>query len=309
MRARLGLRRNRYSISPGLYALGSPSAQSPVVVTANYKLTVDSLRYALAGLDLWVLVADTRGVNVWCAAGKGTFSSREVVQMVTESGLPSLISHRRLILPQLAAPGVCAAEVRTGSGFTVHFGPVRVLDLPRYLALDCRADEAMRTVRFDLSERAALIPVELTNLAKPLALVLFILLILSLIGPSAPSLAQVVPRITLGLLATLIGIVTGSLLFPLLLPWLPCRQFWANGLLLGLASTPLILTRPAAAVPLLAATSWSVAVASYQAMTFTGSTPFTSPTGVALEMRRGLPVQLLLTTLAVICWLLAPFTS
>ena len=68
-RVRWGIGRMRYMISPGLYRVGEPDRQSPVLVTANYKLTIDAVRCELAGLNMWLLVLDTKGVNVWCAAG------------------------------------------------------------------------------------------------------------------------------------------------------------------------------------------------------------------------------------------------
>ena len=73
--ARLGLNRSTYLITPGLYCTGQPTPASPVVVTANYKLSFDALRKELSGESVWILVLDTRGINIWCAAGKGTFSN------------------------------------------------------------------------------------------------------------------------------------------------------------------------------------------------------------------------------------------
>ncbi|HQL32652.1 MAG TPA: hypothetical protein PK969_05305, partial [Treponemataceae bacterium] len=67
---RLGIGRNKASVTPGLYFIGSPGAASPVLVSANYRLSFDALRKELSGIDAWILVVDTRGVNVWCAAGK-----------------------------------------------------------------------------------------------------------------------------------------------------------------------------------------------------------------------------------------------
>ena len=64
--------------------VGAPDADSPVLVTANYKMTVDLLRRELAGLNAWLLVLDTRGINVWCAAGKGTFGTGEVIRRERE---------------------------------------------------------------------------------------------------------------------------------------------------------------------------------------------------------------------------------
>ncbi len=114
-----------YKVDPGLYALGEPNADSPVLVSANYKLSFDALRSALPGRNFWILVVDTDGVNVWCAAGKGTFSTEELVSRIESSGLTRLVSHRLLIVPQLAAPGVAAHRVRELSGFKIKYGPIR----------------------------------------------------------------------------------------------------------------------------------------------------------------------------------------
>src|SRR5512140_119839 len=112
-KVRWGIGRSRYRVAPGLYALGSPDGHSPVLVTANYKLTFDVVRRDAAGLDAWILVLDTLGVNVWCAAGEGTFGTGEVIRRVTDARLSEVVGHRRLILPQLGAPGAPAHEVRS----------------------------------------------------------------------------------------------------------------------------------------------------------------------------------------------------
>ena len=290
--------------------MGSPGPDSPVLVTANYKLSFDSLRFSVSGIDAWLLVADTRGINVWCAAGKGTFSAGEVSDLVRRSRLAEVVSHRRLILPQLAAPGVTAREVTRGCGFSVRFGPVRALDLPAWLERDGQGDEAMREVTFTLAERAVLIPVELYLLARPLVGLVVLALVLSGIGPGVFSPAAAVQRGALLLGATALGILAGAVLVPLLLPWLPARQFWLKGVYTGLAVAA--LARPLVAAGLsgveqVALALWAVAVSSYLAMNFTGSTPFTSLSGVEREMRRGLPVQLLAVGAAAVLWVVAPF--
>ena len=308
--ARLGVIRRRYRVAPGLYAVGSPGPDSPVLVTANYKLSFDSLRFSVSGIDAWLLVADTRGINVWCAAGKGTFSAGEVSDLVRRSRLAEVVSHRRLVLPQLAAPGVTAREVTRDCGFSVRFGPVRATDLPAWLERDGQGDEAMREVTFTLAERAVLIPVELYLLARPLLGLVVLALCLSGLGPGVFSPAAAVQRGVLLLGATGLGILAGAVLVPLLLPWLPARQFWLKGVYTGLAVAA--LARPLVAAGLsgveqVALALWAVAVSSYLAMNFTGSTPFTSLSGVEREMRRGLPVQLLAVGAAAVLWVVAPF--
>ena len=172
---RWGMGRDRYAISPGLYAVGQPDRKSPVLVSANYKLSFDALRKELRKIDAWILVIDTKGINVWCAAGKGTFSTDEIVRRVREVGLDQLVSHRQLIVPQLAAPGVAAHSVSKQIGFKVVYGPVRANDLPAFLHAGQQATQEMRRVTFSTRERLILTPVELVMMNKVSGLVLLAL--------------------------------------------------------------------------------------------------------------------------------------
>lgn len=308
--ARIGTIRRNYKVAPGCYAVGSPGSQSPVLVTANYKLSFDALRHQLGGIDAWLLVVDTRGINVWCAAGKGSFSTEEVIQSVRRYRVGQLVSHRQLILPQLAATGVAAPAVRKGCGFTALFGPVRSADLPAFLNQGKQCDEAMRAVTFTLAERAVLIPVELFLLVKPLMILFFLVFLLSGIGPSIFSLEAALNRGVILLAGTIFGILGGAVLTPLLLPWLPGRQFWLKGLVVGLPVALcgwLLFASRLVPVEQIALVLWVVTISSYLAMNFTGSTPFTSPSGVEYEMRRGLPVQMAATCLTLALWLAGPF--
>ena len=160
--ARWGWNRNGHRVEPGLYRLGSPTAGSPVFASANYTLSFDALRSALAGIDAWILVLDTHGINVWCAAGKGTFGTDELVRRIEVADLASVVSHRRIIVPQLGAPGVSAQDVARLSEFAVEYGPVRAHDLPEYLKTHT-ATPAMRRVEFPLTDRVVLAPVELVQ--------------------------------------------------------------------------------------------------------------------------------------------------
>ena len=306
-RARLGLDRNNYTVNPGLYAVGQPGPEAPVVVTANYKLTFDTVRFALAGRDLWLLVADTRGINVWCAGGKGTFSAAGISEQVLKTGLERVVSHRRLILPQLGANGVRARDLRKACGFEAVFGPVRAEDLPRYL--DHGIDEAMREVTFSLRERAAVIPVELVLGWKPLLGAFAVAALLSLMGHGF-SLAAIWSRWMVAAGGTLLGLFCGSVLFPLLLPRLP-RVFSLGGAGLGLAGAlTLPLFFPLAAWQTLAGAGlWTVALSSWLSLNFTGSTPYTSPSGVEKEMRRAIPVLAACTLLAAILFVAGNFSG
>lgn len=161
IKVRLGVHRMQYAVEPGLYAVGSPTAESPVFVSANYKLSFDHLRRELAGIDGWIMVIDTKGINVWCAAGKGTFGTEEIINRIEGTRLSEIVSHHQIIVPQLGAPGVAAHEVRLRSTFRVIYGPVRAHDIPEFLNAGMKTSPDMRRVLFNLSDRLAVVPIEL----------------------------------------------------------------------------------------------------------------------------------------------------
>ncbi len=137
---------------PGLRAIGRPDASSPVLLTCNYDLTVRRLTRALTGIDAWLLVAPSGGINVWCASSGGHLGTHQVVTALKTSGIADEVGHREVILPQLAATGVLALDVFRRSRWKVRFGPVDMHDIPEYLATRDKTD-AMRRVRFPLRER------------------------------------------------------------------------------------------------------------------------------------------------------------
>lgn len=306
--ARTGFTRNTYKITPGLYCLGDADAKAPVLVTANYKLSFDALRRELAGQNVWLLVIDTRGINVWCAAGKGTFSAEEIAYQVQRAHLEQVVSHRELILPQLSANGVAAHELKRLCGFRGRFGPILAADLPEFLRTG-ETTEKMRTITFTLRERAVLVPLEICIIWKQLAIASVIFFLISGISPGFFSPGLALSRGADLLLATLAAVLAGAVATPLLLPWLPFRQFWLKGAVIGgLAAMLLFAGQPSAnSIEKIAIFLWISGCSAFLAMNFTGSTPFTSLSGVAKEMRQGLAFQISSTVLAMLFWLAGPF--
>jgi hypothetical protein len=310
IRARIGIARNQYRLNPGLYCIGKPTADSPVFVTANYKLSFDALRKELSDIDAWILVTDTRGINVWCAAGKGTFIADEVALQVKRSRLAEIVSHRELILPQLAAPGVAIYELNKKCGFKGIFGPIRAADISLYLSSGKHADERMRAVTFTFSERLVLVPVEIALIWKLFTLVILSVFILSGIGPGLFSISAAFSRGVIVSGATVIAIIAGALVTPVLLPFIPGRQFWWKGLLSGGVTGIIYVLSIKTDGSILEAISiwiWIVATASYMAMNFTGATPYTSLSGVKKEMQQGLIFQCGGACVAVLLWIASPF--
>ncbi len=295
-KARWGMGRMNYRVAPGLYAVGTPGPDSPVLVTANYKLSFDSLRRELSGLDAWLMVVDTNGINVWCAAGKGTFGTTEVVRRIAQVNLREIVSHRTIILPQLAAPGVAAHEVQKQSGFRVVFGPVRAADVPAFLRSGYKATPEMRQAGFGFRERLALVPVELAHLAGPV-----LVLALALLGLNATaawlkgtgvSLALLMAGTALNLVPFLGAILAGAVLVPALLPFIPGRAFAWKGWLLGMLWSLVYIFGFAAvtgAVQTVGYLLFLPAASAFLALNFTGSTAYTSLSGVLKEMNFALP--------------------
>jgi len=303
-KARWGIGRMDYRVPPGLYGTGEPGPDSPVLVTANYKMSFDLVRRALHGLSAWILVLDTRGINVWCAAGKGTFGTAELVSRIQSTALASRISHRILIVPQLGGPGIAAHEVKQRSGFRVQYGPVRAEDIPAFLK-EGKASEAMRTVRFGLRDRLVLAPIELVNLktqAIHLAALLFLLQVLGLLTLKGADLWPF-----LG------AVLVGAVLTPLLLPWIPGRAFALKGWLLGLAWAAGVIAlkgQDPSIAGLITGGAYVLilpALSSFLALQFTGASTYTSLSGVIRETRASVPLLQLSAAAGLVLWALGRF--
>ena len=309
IKARWGVGRMDYSIDPGLYALGNPDRESPVLVSANYKMSFDELRSALPGRDLWILVLDTKGINVWCAAGKGTFGTEELVGRIESSGLKEVVGHRSLILPQLGASGVAAHTVKKLSGFGVRYGPIKAEDLPAYIDAGFKATSTMRLKTFPLKERAVLIPIELVETIKPTLIIAPVLFLLGGIGGLAGFWANALHDGSFAVLAFLSAIVGGAVIHPLLLPYLPGRAFSAKGLVLGAVVAVIMLSLHGYDLSMwagrLGILAWLLiipAVTAYLAMNFTGASTYTSLSGVNKEMRWALPLEIGMGLSGLIIW-------
>lgn len=287
----------KYSVAPGLYALGGPGLDSDVYVSANYKLSFDILRRELKGMNAWILVLDTKSINVWCAAGKRTFSADEIVKRISETRLDKKVSHRRLIVPQLGAVGVNARAVQKATGFRVHFGPVYAKDIPAYVKAGYKKTEEMSTVRFTMGDRLVLTPMEINPMMKKFPVYALIVLLIFGLQPSGIIFRDAwlggMPFLLLGLLS----IISGAFITPVLLPFVPFRSFALKGWVTGLLSVFLASKLPGMPyhdnmIFLVVAYLFFPLASSYIALQFTGSTTFTGMSGVRKELKIGVPVYI-----------------
>lgn len=199
-------------IRPGLYAVGEPEPDSPVLVTGNFDLTVRRLVQAIDGqVDGWLLVTDSAGINVWCAAGGNFFTAEKVIAALKSTRLDKMVTHHTLILPQLCANGVDGRRIQEATGWRVTWGPVRAGDIPAYLAAGRTKSDAMRWVCFPLKERLEMVTVML-GLYGLLILLPILIFWRHLFWPAA---------------ASLLGL---SYFYAIVLPWLPGRDGLAKSI-------------------------------------------------------------------------------
>ncbi len=292
---RWGIRRDRYRVDPGLYAVGTPDEHSDVLVTANYKLTFDTVRKNLHGLNVWLLILDTKGVNVWCAAGKGTFGTKELVHRIQTTSLITIVKHRRLILPQLGATGVAAHLVKEASGFTVLYGPVRISDIPQFIQAGYKAAKEMRRVNFGWYDRAKLIPNDIIYNIRYLLFLFTVLFVFSGINTSGYSVQQALKNIVPISKIIAAGYFAGLVFTPLLLPYIPTQNFSFKGLITGAIFSLFLFLSNSLDGSLLtrcAEIFLILSFSSFLAMNFTGASTYTSLAGVKKEMKIAVPIQI-----------------
>jgi len=295
VKVRWGIGRNNSKVTPGLYKIGNPDSQSDVFVSANYKLSFDLLRKNLDSFNAWILVIDTKGVNVWCAAGKGNFGTDNLVGSINRTSLKDIVKHRRLIVPQLAATGVAAFKVKEQAGFRVIFGPIHAADIHEFVKAGYKATAEMRKINFPFYERAKLIPVDLLYGKYKLLAALFIVFLLSGLDRTGFLFTKMIHTSGLPMLSVLVGYLAGIVITPLLLPVIPFRAFSVKGALCGFIFISLL--NMFFTVPILEIISTGligIATASFVAMNFTGSSTYTSLSGVKIEMKWSIPVQIAL---------------
>jgi len=167
-------------VPSGVYQLGAPDREAPVVLTSNFLATIDAVRHALAGCNGFVIVEDTSGWNVWCASDAGLFTAEKAAALMRLYGLEQRVTRRRVIIPRLG--GRIGARLAQITKWDVVTGPIEARDLPAFLE-DPEVTPAMRSLDrlFRLPERLRV--GVLTVVQLPLFLAPVRLLPASLRGP------------------------------------------------------------------------------------------------------------------------------
>lgn len=313
-KARWAIGRMKFNIPPGLYALGAPDENSPVMISANYKMSFDRLRSSLDNMNIWILVIDTKGINVWCAAGKGTFGTDEIIGRIKSERLDRVVKHRKIIVPQLGAPGISAHEVKDKSGFRVIYGPVRAEDVKDFLKNGMKASPEMRRVKFGLTDRAVLIPCDLIQSLKYLWPAALALLVLSGIGPDLYSVNRMITNGFANVFMLSSIYILSNTIPPILLPYIPGRAFALKGAVAGILMS-LMIVLLSKEIESVIPNIWTICawiifaptISSFICMNFTGSSTYTSLSGVKKEMKFAVPIQSIMALGGLVVWSIGLF--
>lgn len=137
----------------GLIKIGSPGRDAPVFLTCNFVLTVERVKKALKGMDCYLIVANSKGINVWCASTGGHLTNHSVISVIKTCGIEKLVDHRNIILPQLSATGIEEEVIRQSTGWKVIWGPVYIQDITDFMERKYKKTPQMSVVRFPLKQR------------------------------------------------------------------------------------------------------------------------------------------------------------
>jgi acetyl-CoA decarbonylase/synthase complex subunit gamma len=121
----------------GIYPIGTPAEDSPVLITTNFSLTyfivsgeVESSRVAS-----WLLVMDTEGLSVLTAWAAGKFVGDAIGAFVKKSGITDKVKHRRVVIPGAVAAVSGDLEEELGKGWEVKIGPREAAHIPAFLKM------------------------------------------------------------------------------------------------------------------------------------------------------------------------------
>jgi hypothetical protein len=194
----------------------------------------------------------------------------------------------------------------------VIYGPVSARDIKAFIDAGLKATEDMRKVTFTLVDRLKLIPVDIFYGKVYMLVVPLIFLILSGFNRDGYSIDLALNSGGRSVINLFSGYFAGCVLAPALLPWIPFRRFSLKGIVTGSIAAILLLFAGTLGVSPVEKVSWFmmiVGLSSFMAMNFTGSSTFTSLSGVQKEMKTALPLQIVIASLGLTGWLLTKFIS
>lgn len=122
------------TVTEGIYEIGNPNENSPVLVTTNFALTYFIVSGEIEGskVPAWLLIKDSEGLSVLTAWAAGKFSGDDVGMFVKKSGIMDKVKHKELIIPGYAA--AIAGDVEEElPGWTITVGPREAAHISAFL--------------------------------------------------------------------------------------------------------------------------------------------------------------------------------
>jgi acetyl-CoA decarbonylase/synthase complex subunit gamma len=122
------------TVTEGIYEIGNPDENSPVLVTTNFALTYFIVSGEIEGsrVPSWLLIKDSEGLSVLTAWAAGKFSGDDVGMFIKKSGIADKVKHTEVIIPGYAA--AIAGDVEEElPGWTITVGPREAGHLPAFL--------------------------------------------------------------------------------------------------------------------------------------------------------------------------------
>ena len=122
----------------GIYPIGNPGEDSPVLITTNFSLTyfIVSGEIESSRVPSWLLVMDTEGLSVLTAWAAGKFVGDAIGAFVKKSGITEKVKHRRIIIPGAVAAVSGDLEEELGAGWEVKIGPREAAHVTAYLKVN-----------------------------------------------------------------------------------------------------------------------------------------------------------------------------
>ena len=139
-KAALTLRQNIYTdpqkpiqMNPGLYRVGNPDKDAPVLMTVNFSLTFFTLEGYLESsrVPCFMLIVDTEGLSVLTAVAAGKLNETLVRDSLKKFGVENEVTHRNLIIPGYASP--LSGRIEEATGWKVLVGPRDAAEIGDFL--------------------------------------------------------------------------------------------------------------------------------------------------------------------------------
>ena len=122
------------TVTQGIYEIGDPDKDSPVLATSNFSLTYFIVSGEIEGsrVPSWLLIMDTEGLSVMTAWAAGKFSGDALGMFVKKCGIADKIAHKKIIIPGYAA-AISGEMEEELPDWDVIIGPRDASLIPKFL--------------------------------------------------------------------------------------------------------------------------------------------------------------------------------